>query len=427
MTSVIVQIFDDNWEEALATSDSWHLQRSSVLENVEKMRKCRTLWLGVKGFDCENEDCDYMMFVPNTCKSRVCPPCGFKASLNWQGAFLNRVIPSPYQHLVTSLPSELRDLALVNRRAISKLMFSTFKEAIQEFCKKEGYLCGLVGVFQTFNKSLDPHLHFHVIRTAGGVSLVDGKTWISSSYINEAFLKKRWKAKMMAGLRKLHERDELNGRFGKMDKKAFHDFLDSIYEKKWYVWIDKAETKDTLIPYFYITRYLKRMAISAKRIVSYSRAAKIVKWLPQSKMTLSKTHAITSTAVAFIEKLVVHFPDKYDHNIFYAGLYAPVYRKTYYQAAMKHWERINRKAGMLERLKKHVPILWAKLKEMTSGLNPFQCPKCGSRLRFRRLIFFRKEEIELLFYSNYQILPRPKPGPVPKKVKQIIAKYYDTS
>lgn len=428
MASVLVEIFRDNWEEALATSDSPQLKRPSVKQNVEKTLICRTLWLGVKGFQCENEKCNYMIFVPNTCKTRCCPPCGFKASVNWQGAFLHRVIPSDYQHIVNGLPGKLRPLALDNRRVISKLMFRSFNKTIQEFCEeKENYLPGIVGVFQTFDKSLGLHFHFHFIKTAGGISLADGKTWIKSTYIDETFVKQRWKAKMMAGLRGLHKEGKLRGYYGRLSKEAFNRFLNSVYEQSWYVWIDKAEKGDALIPYFYITRYLKRMPISSKRIVCYSKAAKIVKWLPQSKKPLPKSMAYTNTAVEFIEKLAVHIPDRYDHHIFYSGLYAPAYRKSYYKAAMKYWNKLNRKAGMLERLKKFAPILWAKMKEMASGINPLKCPKCGSKLRFRRLIFFRKEEIELLFYSNYQILPKPRPGRAPKKVKQIIAKYYDTS
>jgi len=50
MSSVIVDIFGDNFEEALATSDSWQVHRPSVKKNVEKMLMCRTLQLGVKGF-----------------------------------------------------------------------------------------------------------------------------------------------------------------------------------------------------------------------------------------------------------------------------------------------------------------------------------------------------------------------------------------
>jgi len=49
-----------------------------------------------------------------------------------------------------------------------------------------------------------------------------------------------------------------------------------------------------------ITRLLKnifkRMPITAKRIVSYSKAAKIVKWLPQSRQPLAKTQAFTTPA-----------------------------------------------------------------------------------------------------------------------------------
>ena len=210
---------------------------------------------------------------------------------------MNRVIPSDYQHMVFGLPGRFRPLAAVNRKAISKLMFGSINQTIREFCKeKENYVTGLVGVFHSFNKSLGIHYHFHIIRNAGGISLDDGKTWVDGTYINEKFVKERWKAKFMEGLRKLYEKEELKGYYGTLNKQAFNQFLDSVFKQDWYVWIDQAEKGNTLIPYFYITRYLKRMPITAKRIVSYSKAAKIVKWLPQSRQPLAKTQAFTTPA-----------------------------------------------------------------------------------------------------------------------------------
>jgi len=107
-------------------------------------------------------------------------------------------------------------------------------------------------------------------------------------------------------------------------------------------------------------------------------------------------------------------------------LYAPAYRKTYYQAAQKHFDKLRKKAGMLERLKNYAPMLWAKLKEIVSGLNPLKCPHCGGSMIFRKHILLKREEIELVVYKNYQILPKPSRGPVSKRTKEVIAKYYDT-
>ena len=255
MASVLTEIFRDNWDKARAESDSWQLKRPVVIKNVEKVIKCRTLWLGVKAFQCENKKCKHAIFVPHSCKSRLCPSCGFKATLNWQGKFMHRVIPSEYQHLVFSVPVLVKELFKGNRRAITNLMFRAASKSILEFCReRENYLPGVVGVFQSFGKSLNLHPHFHVIRTAGGISLLDGKTWFDSSYLPEKAIKARFKAKILKGLRGLHRHGKLKGYFGKLSYGEFNRRLNLIHEKSWWIWIGNVDESFNLIPYFYITR-----------------------------------------------------------------------------------------------------------------------------------------------------------------------------
>lgn len=169
MAPILTQIFRGDFEKALSESQSPQLQRAAVIKNAKKIILCGTLHLGVKEFNCETSGCPHKVFVPNTCKSRFCPSCGFKRQLNWQGAFLRRVIASEYQHTIFSIPPLIKELFQDNRRAIVKLMYHAASRGMIEFCKrKEGYLPGLVGVFQSFGKSLNLHPHFHIIRTTGG-------------------------------------------------------------------------------------------------------------------------------------------------------------------------------------------------------------------------------------------------------------------
>jgi hypothetical protein len=403
MVPIITRIFKENWRKACAESNSPQLKRAAVLKNVEKIIMCRTLWLGAKEFRCENKKCDHVIFVPNTCKSRFCPSCGFKATLNWQGAFMRRVIPADYQHIVVSVPVLVKELFYDNRRAIVGLMFRAASRSILEFCKKkEGYLPGLVGVFQSFGKSLNDHPHFHLIRTAGGISLDDGKTWLDSSYLPEAAIKARFKAKILKGLRGLHREGKLRGPFGKLSYKEFNRRLNLIWEKQWWIGIGRADETDDLIPYFYISRYLFRAPISSRRIVDYVKG-RVVRWLPQSKYELPRTMAFSNTPTEFIEKLVTHIPDEYDHQIFYSGLYAPAYRKTYYQAARDHFKKIGKD---LIDLKEGKPLKWAQMLEMSTGEKPLECPKCGSKMKYHRFLFFFLKEIEKFELVKYRIVEK---------------------
>jgi len=403
MVPIITKIFRENWDKALAESNSPQLKRAAVQKNAEKIIMCRTLWLGVKEFRCENKKCGHVMFVPNTCKSRFCPACGFKATLNWQGAFLRRVIPSEYQHLVFSAPTLIREIFLDNRRAIVKLLFHAASRSILEFCKKrEGYLPGIVGVFQSFGKSLNLHPHFHLIRTAGGILLEDGKTWLDSSYLPEESIKARFKAKVLKGLRGLHRAGKLKGPFGKLSYAEFNKRLNRIHESHWWIWIGQADESYNLIPYFYITRYLFRAPITSRRIVDYSRG-RYVKWLPQSRYELSKTQAFVDTPTRFIERLALHMPDDYDHLIFYSGLYAPAYRQTYYKAAKEHFAD---KGEALEFPEEYEPLKWEQMMEMSTGEKPLECPKCGSKMRFVRFLFFFQRDIARFELKNHQLVEK---------------------
>ncbi|MFH1347745.1 MAG: transposase [Candidatus Margulisiibacteriota bacterium] len=403
MASIITRIFRENWQKACAESKSPQLKRAAVQKNIEKIMMCRTLWLGAKEFKCGNKKCNHVMFVPNTCKSRFCPSCGFKATLNWQGAFMRRVIPSEYQHLVFSAPTLIREIFLDNRRAIVKLLFHAASRSILEFCKRrEDYLPGIVGVFQSFGKSLNLHPHFHLIRTAGGILLEDGKTWVESSYLPEKSIKARFKAKILKGLRGLHRTGKLKGPFGKLSYKEFNKRLNRIHESHWWIWIGQADESHNLIPYFYITRYLFRAPITSRRIVDYSKG-RYVKWLPQSRHGLSKTQAFVDTPTRFIERLATHMPDDYDHLIYYSGLYAPAYRQTYYKAAKKHFAEKNEGIELSE---DYEPLKWEQMMEMSTGHNPLTCPKCGSRMRFARFLFFFQRDIARFELKNHQLIEK---------------------
>ena len=153
-------------------------------------------------------------------------------------------------------------------------------------------------------------------------------------------LKARFKAKVLKALRGLFRAGKIKGPLGKLSYSDFNKKLNTIHETNWFVWIGNTEEAGNLIPYFYISRYLFRTCISSKRIVGYAKGL-FVKWLPQSKYKLSKTHAFKDSTTSFVEKLIVHFPDEYVHNIRYSGLYAPKYKKTYYQAAQEYFKKKN--------------------------------------------------------------------------------------
>ena len=82
--------------------------RPVVVENIEeKVLKCRTGELGYGLLRCE---CGQEKRVPFTCKSRFCSSCGKVACDQWMEKVISWALPEmSYQHIVFTIPCELRD------------------------------------------------------------------------------------------------------------------------------------------------------------------------------------------------------------------------------------------------------------------------------------------------------------------------------
>ena len=168
--------------------------RESVIENVRKILACRTFLLGYHLYECPR--CSSVRFIPHSCKSRFCSSCGKIATDRWSDERLSDILPVEYHHLVFTLPWQLRKICLLNRKIMFDLLFLAVAHSIMSWTKEfAGYQAGIYIVLHTFGSDLKFNPHFHVIVTAGGLSL-DSKKWISAPQgflMPEKGLKKRWK------------------------------------------------------------------------------------------------------------------------------------------------------------------------------------------------------------------------------------------
>lgn len=405
MAVKLKEIFENEWHNFVRHSDSEELKRPAVANNVWKMLQCKTLWLGLQVHQCP-EHKNVVRLVPNTCKSRFCPSCGYKANLVWLNQLLKKALPCDHQHLVFTLAWELRDVAEHNRREIFNLMSRSLWRTLTQFINKQkslGYQAGAVAILHTFGKGLKWHPHFHVLITAGGLK---GNKWIENSYLNELYLKKAWKAKMLAGLRKLYRSGQLVKAVGRNPGQSFEQMLTDIYEDNWYVWIDRVKG-DSTFAFVYIGRYARRHCISQKGIIKYIKGKEVV-WKERSKKPVPDICANRAAPLEFIELLVAHIPNRYDHQIFYYGLYSSRQKNKQYQQA----------AEVLGKQSEPLPKLdWPQLMKWTHNTNPLTCPECQKPLKFTCMLFFnpgRKRDIDLIL--NYEI-----------KNYELVAKKFDTS
>ena len=79
--------------------------------------RCRTAALGGHIEACTR--CGHRAAISyNSCRNRHCPKCQIGARERWIQARRHELLPSPYVHVVFTLPHQLASLALQNRKLI---------------------------------------------------------------------------------------------------------------------------------------------------------------------------------------------------------------------------------------------------------------------------------------------------------------------
>jgi len=93
-------------------SRSWFTwQHLKVLNAIER---CRTAALGGHLDQCSS--CGYSAISYNSCRNRHCPKCQGNARHRWLEARRQELLPTPYVHVVFTLPREIAPLALQNKK-----------------------------------------------------------------------------------------------------------------------------------------------------------------------------------------------------------------------------------------------------------------------------------------------------------------------
>ena len=116
----------------------------------------------------------------NSCRNRHCPKCQGAAARRWLAEREAELLPTPYYHVVFTLPAAIGDIAHQNKAVIYDLLFKASAETVITIAvdpKHLGARIGVTSVLHTWGSALTHHPHIHMIVPGGGVSL-DGQSWI---------------------------------------------------------------------------------------------------------------------------------------------------------------------------------------------------------------------------------------------------------
>ena len=243
--------------------------------------------MGGRLFQCE--DCHEMTTLYNSCGDRHCPTCSGSKRVDFNEKASQLIIDGVvYYQVVTTLPSELSDLALSNRELFGGLLPKSAWSSLDRSIRTEqGYEAAAVSVLHTWNQQLLPHWHVHLLVPGAGPS-VAGDGWVEATpptgsrndrgfYLVDADkLRSRFRKTFLRRL----ERARAAGKLKLTGRHAYlHDddnwtaFVNELESKTWVAYIQPPPTTESKAHHVvnYLTRYLTGGPISDQRIVSATR------------------------------------------------------------------------------------------------------------------------------------------------------------
>src|SRR6266480_7367644 len=188
--------------------------RWTHLKVLRAIARCRTAALGGHIDECTR--CGHRATISyNSCRNRLCPKCQTGARERWIQARRRELLPSPYVHVVFTLPSQLAALALQNKKIVYSLLLPASAETLLEVARNPTHLGAEIGFFSvlhTWNQKLQIHPHVHCVVAAGGLSL-DHTRWMRSRprfFLPIQVLRRVFRGKFVDGLQAAFELGQLH-------------------------------------------------------------------------------------------------------------------------------------------------------------------------------------------------------------------------
>ena len=261
--------------------------------------RCRTAALGGHIDECSS--CGQRTTISyNSCRNRHCPKCQANARDRWLQARRQELLPTPYVHVVFTLPHQLAPLALQNRKLLYGLLFRASAETLLEVARTPRHLgadLGFFSVLHTWNQKIELHPHVHCVVPAGGLSL-DHTHWVACRprfFLPRAVLRRVFRRKFVLALRSAFQHRQLRfyGQLAPLAQpKIFAAWLRPLYRNNWVVYC-KPPFGGPEYVLQYLGRYTHRIAISNHRLVSFTDGQVTFRWRDSAHHNEQKLMALS--------------------------------------------------------------------------------------------------------------------------------------
>jgi hypothetical protein len=294
-----------------ATQTIWDTPttRESVRTNFRKVIACRTAALGFEVYSSDNEE----LFVPHTCKSKVCSSCGHRATAQWQRDRWCHLFDIRYSMITLTMPDVLwplfrdnrkflRDLPSIGARVISHLAYL-----------KYGVLLDIDVIPHTFGRHLNFNCHLHVLVSDLGLRKSENRFVPVRLNANDIMV--LWRDAITLYLK---ETVKLRQAKSVLSPGALMAGLAGQGRREWSVHIARFKSKEQLLRY--AGRYVRRPPIAQHRFLNIGEEY-VEFWTNDRKL---KRRVITRYQIGdFVSALANHIPDHYQHSVRSYGLLGP--------------------------------------------------------------------------------------------------------
>jgi Putative transposase/Transposase zinc-binding domain len=279
----------------------------SHLKVIEAVQRCRTAALGGHIERCDS--CGFERPAYNSCRNRHCPKCQSLAKVKWLDKQKSETLPVGYFHLVFTLPHELNELILTNKKILLSHLFKAVGETLVDFghTRLGGHI-GFITVLHTWDQTLLDHFHLHCLLPAGALSF-DQKRWTPARK-NFLFPVKAlsivFRGKFLDLLKKACDRNKLRfvGQTASLaNPVAFNLLIKVLRKKPWVVYAKKPfGSPDHVLDY--LGRYTHRVALSNDRILS-AHSGKVT-FSYRDRKNQDRKKIMTLQAHEFIRRFLLH-------------------------------------------------------------------------------------------------------------------------
>lgn len=284
---------------------------------------CRTAALGGHVEVCDR--CGHQRVWYNSCSDRHCPKCQSLARAEWIQDRQSELLDTAYFHAVFTVPEEIADIALQNKRTVYGILFRATADTLLTLAadpKHLGAKIGFFAVLHTWGQNLLHHPHLHCVVPGGGLS-PDGTQWISCRpgfFLPVRVLSRLFRRLFLKYLQNAFDSGKLEF-FGSLEKlrddDQFRSYIAPLKQTEWVVYAKPpfAGPRQVLD---YVGRYTHRVAISNNRLLDIEDERITFNW-KDYRDNHQKT--MTLAAQEFIRRFLIHvLPDAFQRIRYYGFL-----------------------------------------------------------------------------------------------------------